>query len=193
MKKMTLILFISLSIAFAGCNKKAEEAESQGTEGTVQNIQDTTQLVAQYKDIIAKDPKNYDALVALGNIYFDSGQHEKAIETYQKALELNPNDSNVRTDMGTMYRKIGNTDKAIETFRKSASINPKHENSWYNLGVTLYNDKNDLKGAVAAWEELLKINPNHPSAEGIKNIINQAKNPQAAETAKSPSSGWTGK
>lgn len=189
MKKMLLVLFLCVSIAGTGCRKKEEGAEYQGSEGTVQALQDTSQIETQYKDVIAKDPKNYDAIVALGNVYFDSGKFEKAIEMYQKALELNPKDVNVRTDMGTMYRKIGDFDKAIEAFRKSVAVEPNHEQSRFNLGVTLYYDKKDLKGAAAAWEELLKINPNHPEAENIKRVIAEAKNPQTSEP-KSPSSGW---
>ena len=189
MNKMLLVLFLCVSIAGTGCRKKEEAGSEDVGGGNVQTIQDTGQIEAQYKDIIAKDPKNYDALVGLGNLYFDAGQTEKSIEMYQKALEINPDDANVRTDMGTMYRKIGKVDEAIEAFRKSASIDPKHEQSRFNLGVSLYEDKKDIKGAADAWEELLKINPNHPNAEGLKQAISQAKNPQTSES-KSPSSGW---
>ncbi|MEK6726790.1 MAG: tetratricopeptide repeat protein [Deltaproteobacteria bacterium] len=189
MKTKLLLLFLCLSIAGTGCKKKEKGAEYQGTEGAVNALQDTSRMEGQYKDVIAKDPKNYDAIVALGNLYFDTGQTEKSIEMYQKALELNPNDVNVRTDMGTMYRKMGNSDKAIEEFRKSTTINPKHEMSWYNLGTTLYYDKKDLRGAADAWEHLLNINPYYPDAEELKQIISQAKNPQPSEP-KSPSSGW---
>ena len=189
MKTTLLLLFLCLSIVGTGCRKKEEGVEYQGTEGAVNALQDTSRMEGQYKDVIAKDPKNYDAIVALGNLYFDSGQTEKSIEMYQRALELNPNDVNVRTDMGTMYRKMGNPDKAIEEFRKSTTIDPKHEMSWYNLGITFYYDKKDLRGAADAWENLLKINPYYPDAEGLKQIISQAKNPQTSEP-KSPSSGW---
>lgn len=189
MKTTLLLLFLSLSIAVTGCKKKEEGAGYQGMEGAVNAPQDTNQMEAQFKEVIARDPKNYDAIVSLGNLYFDTGRTEKSIEMYQKALEIDPNDVDVRTDMGTMYRKMGNSDKAIEEFRKSTTINPKHEMSWYNLGTTLYHDKKDLKGAADAWESLLTINPSSPDAEELRKIINQAKNPQTSEP-KSPSSGW---
>lgn len=189
MKTTLLLLFLCLSIAGTGCKKKEEGVEYQGTEGAVNALQDTSQMEAQFKEVIARDPKNYDAIVSLGNLYFDTGRTEKSIEMYQKALVIDPNDVDVRTDMGTMYRKMGNPDKAIEEFRKSTTINPKHEMSWYNLGITFYYDKKDLKGAADAWEKLLNVNPNYPDAEGLKQIISQAKNPQTSEP-KSPASGW---
>ncbi len=189
MKKTLLLLFLCISITATGCKKKEETGSEDVGGGNVQALQDIGQIEAQYKDVLAKDPRNYEATVGLGNLYFDAGQSEKAIEMYKKALEINPNDVNVRTDMGTMYRNAGNFDKAIEEFRKAASLDPKHEQSRYNLGITLYQEKKDLKGAADAWEELLKINPNHPAAESLKPAINQARNPQMPES-KSPSSGW---
>ncbi|MDO8445432.1 MAG: tetratricopeptide repeat protein [Deltaproteobacteria bacterium] len=189
MKKTLLLLILCISITVTGCRKKEEAGSVDVGGGNVQALQDTGQIEAQYKDVLAKDPRNYEATVGLGNHYFDAGLPEKAIEMYQKALEINPNDANVRTDMGTMYRTTGNFDKAIEAFRKSASIDPMHEQARYNLGVTLYQDKKDLKGAADAWEELLKINPNHPNAEGLRQEISRARNQQTPES-KSPSRGW---
>ena len=189
MKKVLLLVFICVSIMATGCKKKQETGYEEAGGSSVQTLQDTGQIEAQYKDAIAKDPKNYEAIVGLGNLYFDAGKQEKAIVMYQKALEINPNDADVMTDMGNMYRDTGDFDKAIEAFRKAASIDPRHEQSRYNLGVTLYYNKKDLKGAADAWEELLKINPNHPNAEGLKQEISQARNPQTPES-KSPSSGW---
>lgn len=191
MKNTLLLLFLCITIVSIGCRKK-EEASYDATQGAVQTLQDTSQIEAQYKDVIAKDPKNYDALVSLGHLYYDTGQPEKAVEVYQKALEINPKDANIRTDMGTMYRSLGKFDRAIEEFKRAAGDDPRHEQSRYNLGVTLYNDKKDMKGAANAWEDLLKVNPNYPNAEGLRQMISQARNPQPADT-KSPSSGWVAK
>lgn len=193
MKTTFLLLFLSLSIAITGCKKKEEGTGYQGQEGAVNSLQNSGNMEAQYKEVIARDPKNYDAIVSLGNIYFDTGQTEKSIEMYKKALELNPNDVNVRTDLGTMYRKMGNLDKAIEEFRKSSTIDPKHEMSLYNLGVTYYFDKKDIKGAADAWEKLLNVNPAYPGAEGLRQVISEAKNQKTAPEPKSPSSGWVTK
>lgn len=192
MKNTLLLLFLCITIVSLGCRKK-EEAAYDVPQGAVQTLQDTSQIETQYKDVIAKDPKNYDALVSLGHLYFDSGQPEKAIEMYQRALEINPKDANVRTDMGTMYRNLGKFDRAIEEFRRAAVDDPRHEQSRYNLGVTLYNDKKDMKGAANAWEELLKISPNHPNAEGLKQMISQLRGEQPSTKSKDPSSGWVAK
>ncbi|WP_408028004.1 tetratricopeptide repeat protein [Tenacibaculum litoreum] len=39
-------------------------------------------------------PKSYDAYDSLGEAYMNDGQKKKAIENYQKSLDLNPENTN---------------------------------------------------------------------------------------------------
>ncbi|MGQ9510261.1 MAG: tetratricopeptide repeat protein, partial [Thermodesulfobacteriota bacterium] len=109
------------------------------------------------KSILEKDPRNLEALITLGNAYFDTDRYQEAIDAYSKALAIDPKNPDVRTDMGIMYRKLGQFDKAIEAFRQAAQDQPLHVNSRFNLGVVLKYDKKDFKGAIQAWEEFLKL------------------------------------
>jgi len=120
------------------------------------------------KEIVKKDPKNLPALVELGNLYFDTDQPKEAIEAYSQYLVIKPDNPDVRTDMGIMYRKLGQFDRAIEEFRKAAQSDPKHVNSRYNLGLVLLHDKQDIKGAVKAWEDYLRVDPNSERAQRIR-------------------------
>jgi cytochrome c-type biogenesis protein CcmH/NrfG len=127
------------------------------------------------KEIIKKDPKNLTAWVELGNLYFDSDQLQEAIEAYSRYLAIKPDNPDVRTDMGIMYRKLGQFDRAIEEFRKAAQSDPKHANSRYNIGIVLLHDKEDIKGAIKAWEEYLKVDPNSERAQRIRTQIEKMK------------------
>ena len=90
--------------------------------------------ITAMQSVVARDPKNFDAWVQLGNDYFDTRQPQKAIDAYARALELKPNNANVLTDQGVMYRDIGQFDKAIANFTKANQSDPKHVQSLYNLG-----------------------------------------------------------
>ena len=116
---------------------------------------------------VAANPSNVDAWTQLGHVYFDTNNPSKAIRAYEKSLELRPNDPNVMTDLGVMYRRSGQPDKALEVFNKVISINPSHEQSHFNKGIVLRYDMNDREGAIKAWEELLKLNPNAQAPNGI--------------------------
>jgi len=60
------------------------------------------------------NPKDFDALTQLGNLYYDGRAYTQAIEYYNKALEVNPKNPDVITDLGTAYWYTGNPDKAID-------------------------------------------------------------------------------
>jgi len=132
---------------------------------------DTQKQLSALRSLLKEDPKNQKALIELGNLYFDANQIDPAIQTYSKALELDPNNGDVRTDMGIMFRRKGDFDRAIAEFQKAAGNDPRHINSRYNLGVVLLHDKGDIKGAIKAWEDFLKVEPNGPRADNIRNQL----------------------
>jgi cytochrome c-type biogenesis protein CcmH/NrfG len=127
------------------------------------------------KETVKKDPQNLSAWAELGNLYFDSDQPREAIEAYRQYLALKPDDPDVRTDMGIMYRKLGDFDRALEEFGKAVQSDPNHINSRYNIGLVLLHDKQDMKGAIKAWEEYLKVDPKSERAERIRSQIDRMK------------------
>ena len=129
--------------------------------------------IAQLEDIVKKDPKNYQALVQIGNDYFDLGEAQKSVDAYSKALAIKDGDPNVLTDMGVMYRQLKDFPKALAAFRKAAAASPTHPQSRMNIGVVLMHDLNDPKGAIAAWEDYLRVAPNDPNAENIRRSIEE--------------------
>ena len=129
--------------------------------------------IAQLEDIVKKDPKNYQALVQIGNDYFDLGEAQKSVDAYSKALAIKGDDPNVLTDMGVMYRQLKDFPKALAAFRKAAAASPTHPQSRMNIGVVLMHDLNDPKGAIAAWEDYLRVAPNDPNAENIRRSIEE--------------------
>jgi cytochrome c-type biogenesis protein CcmH/NrfG len=133
-------------------------------------------IAALEKETLA-NPANEKAWIELGNSYFDTGQNEKAIQAYRKALEINPNNANVWTDMGVMYRRSGNSQEAIKSFDKAIEVDPKHEVSRMNKGIVLLHDMNDMEGAIKAWEELLEVNPvaMSPTGQSIDQMVQQMK------------------
>jgi len=124
--------------------------------------------IETFKEIVKKDPKNLPAWVELGNLYFDSDQPKEAIEAYGKYLVMKPDNADVRTDMAIMYKNLGDFNRALDEFRKAAQSDPKHVNSRYNIGIVLLHDKQNIKGAIKAWEEYLKVDPKSERAERVR-------------------------
>ncbi len=118
-----------------------------------------TDEINQLEAAVRQEPQNVQALVSLGNLYFDSHQPQKAIAAYERALAIDPKNPDVLTDLGIMYREIKDYDKAVQEFREAARLDPNHKNSRFNLGIVLQEDKKDIKGAMAAWQDYLRVDP----------------------------------
>lgn len=167
-----LFLAAGLGIGYYFGRQSSEPAVSvAGTQAPQANPVVFAQDEAALKGIIGSDPKNLDALIQLGNLYYDHGRYSDAIQWYGKALEINPNNVNVRTDRGTSYWNLGQADPAIAEFQKSLEINPSHTQTLYNLGVVYLNGKNDPQAAKRAWEILLATNPNYPNRAKLQQDI----------------------
>ncbi len=141
-----------------------------------------TRDIAQLEDIVRKDPNNYQALVQIGNDYFDLGEAQKSVDSYSKALAIKGDDPNVLTDMGVMYRQLKDFPKAVAAFRKAAALSPTHPQSRMNLGIVLMHDLDDPKGAIAVWEDYLRVAPNDPNAENIRRSIAELRDRAAGQT-----------
>lgn len=126
---------------------------------------------------VRNDPHNVRALIALGNLYFDANRYQKSIDAYLRALAIDPKNADVHTDLGTMYRAVRDYDRAIQEFREAARLDPTHKNSRFNLGVVLQHDKHDEKGAIAAWEDFLRVEPSGQRAEMARAEVQQLKTP----------------
>jgi cytochrome c-type biogenesis protein CcmH/NrfG len=134
--------------------------------------------IAEAEKIVAKDPKNYQVWVQLGNDYFDTDQPQKAIDAYQKAIDLdpsNPNNANIITDQGVMYRKLGQFDKAVANFEKASQLDPKHLQSLFNLGIVYATDLQQPNKAIEAWNRFLAKDSTSPQAQQVKGMLEQLK------------------
>lgn len=132
-------------------------------------------LIEEYRSILAEDPHNLAATIALGNAFYDSGNWKEAILYYERALRLDPHDTDILTDLGTCYRNIGMPDRAIDAYRRALQYNPGHLNARYNLGVVYGYDRKDYAGAVREWEELLRIAPGFHHAAMMRAAIKSFK------------------
>ncbi|MEE4241428.1 MAG: tetratricopeptide repeat protein, partial [Desulfopila sp.] len=115
--------------------------------------------IAHLEEDVGKTPDKYQSWTQLANLYFDTGQYEKAVNAYEQSLKLHTGTADIWTDLGVMYRRTDQYQKAIDAFDKAISMDPTHEISRLNKGIVLMYDLNKPEEAVQSWENLLKINP----------------------------------
>lgn len=164
-------------------NISAPGQNSAGSGQAQNHNEEMHQAILSLEAEVTKNPQNYEAWTRLGNLYYDTQQADKAIAAYNKSLELHKGDANIKTDLGVMYRMANQPQKAIEMFNRAKQENPTHLPSRYNKGIVLMYDLNDPQGAIASWEEMLKIDPEAKAGTGesIRDMIDKLKKEQAAK------------
>jgi tetratricopeptide (TPR) repeat protein len=123
---------------------------------------------------LQSSPNDPQLLAQIGNIYYDTQNFQEAIGYYKKSLALKE-DPNVRTDMGTSYFYFGDADAALAEFDRTLKANPNFDNALFNVGMVKFRGKMDARGAVEAWQKLLKQSPNYPRRADVEQMISQAK------------------
>ena len=131
--------------------------------------------IARIEAAVLAEPKNHDGWVALGNEYFDSHQHQKAVTAYAKALALKPNDPNVLTDQGVMYRELGQFDKALANFQQANKLDPNHLQSLINIGVVYSSNLDKPAEAAKAWNRIIALAPASEQAAQARQMLSQLK------------------
>lgn len=93
-----------------------------------------------------------------GMKYRLSGDFVKAIENYNKALQINPNDHASMYEMTELHALMGNIEKAIEYISQATKLDP--ENKWYMIRLAqLYKYQGDYENYVLIYKDLLKKDP----------------------------------
>lgn len=169
---LTFVIIFAIGF-FSGAGFAVFKMGPDNTSGSAQQ-QATSQsnnisiAISNLEAEVTANPENFKAWVDLGHHYFDSNQYPKAITAYTTSLKYHSGDANLLTDLGVMYRRTGEPQKAIEWFEKAQAMNAQHEPSRFNEGIVRYYDLKDVTGAIASWEELLRINPEATSGNGQK-------------------------
>ena len=120
--------------------------------------EDTARSLAEAKKYatlaIARDDDEAWGHWAMAGYHMFCGQHDRAIATYEKALELNPNDADVLNDFGQCLSYAGFAKEGIEAVRKAMRLNPHYPEYWVMQLGPIYFDARRYEDAIATLESL---------------------------------------
>jgi DNA-directed RNA polymerase subunit alpha len=102
------------------------------------------------------------------------GNHEKAIEFYERALNENPDHEQACFSLAVMYDRRADDAKAIELYERICTSPPVHLNALLNLAV-LYEDNNHYDEAHRCLDAVLKTDPNHARARMYMKDVESAR------------------
>ena len=172
MAAVCLVVGLAIGYLFRGSQStavtpSAVNAQSSAAPGDVGGQMPSLDQMKHMADMKAaslleklkSDPTNVDLLKQVGNIYQATHQFKDAAGYYDEALKIDPKNVPIRTQLASSLYYGGDVDGAISQLQTALQYEPKDANSLFNLGMIKWQGKQDGKGALVAWRELLKSNP----------------------------------
>src|SRR5215203_4446388 len=123
--------------------KAMRNAERHVAQGKIQSA------IAEYRQVVANDPKDFGTLNMLGDLYTKSSDSKHAVKCY--------------TPVAEHYSKQGFAQKAIAVYNKIAKLQPGSIEISAKL-AELYR----LKGSINEARAHYKIVAEHYESEGLK-------------------------
>lgn len=117
--------------------------------------QDAAEILEQ---LLAKYPKDVEALSMLGSIYGQAGQLERAVHNFENIIEINPNDLTALNNLGIVNMIIGQKVKAAEYIERVIKQNPSDIGALYNLAC-IKQEQGDLDSTIDLLQTVLRHDP----------------------------------
>jgi tetratricopeptide (TPR) repeat protein len=174
--------------AAAAAAAPASAAAPGGGAPTAPPAIDQAQVTA-LTSVASREPSNAAPRAQLGNLFFDAERYDEAIKWYQEAVKLSPNDPNLSTDLGVSYYYTNQPDKALEQFDHSLKLDAKHTKTLLNVGIVKAFGKQDLDGAMKAWQEVVQIAPESPEGQAAKRALDSLRSAHPGGVAGTPKPG----
>lgn len=140
-------------IAFANINQQVKQAFSLFNRG---RLQEAHAICIQ---VLATNPKHFDALQLLGAIATTTGNFPAAVQLYTLSLQVNPQDIHSLRNRGMALERLSQTSAAMEDFRRAIAIDPNFSEAQYNL-ANLHSSLSEFKKAIPHYDIAVRINPN---------------------------------
>ena len=153
-------------------NKELNDAFNQAMEAAKTKNYDVA--IQGFEKAATLDPKQHVIYGQLAEVYSEVGKAKtgpeqeaalnKAVENYNKALELLPNDANYRNNLALVYARMKKFPEMEAELNKAVQIDPEHAGRYYfNLGAVLTN-AGQTAPACEAFKKATEADPNYADA-----------------------------
>jgi tetratricopeptide (TPR) repeat protein len=113
---------------------------------------------ACYLNAASLSPRDPDWPYFLGKLRADAGETGKAVESFERSIELEPDDLPALIRLATVELDAGNPDRAEELLRRGQGVDPSSAAALFGLGKVAA-ARRDHEAAVGHFEAALRLDP----------------------------------
>jgi predicted TPR repeat methyltransferase len=116
-----------------------------------------------YRHVLARAPRQFDALHLLGVIARQRGDARQAAALIREALEVDPGQARAHCNLGAALQDLGEPQAALQSYETALGLDPHYALAWDNRGNTLRR-LGRLPEALDSYERALSLRPDYPEA-----------------------------
>jgi tetratricopeptide (TPR) repeat protein/mono/diheme cytochrome c family protein len=124
----------------------------------------TNDAVVEFRKAVELDSTFHDARYNLASALGRQGELAGALRELDRYLAARPDDVQAHLDAGGLAIAMERFDAALPHFAAAAKLRPGDADVWTNLG-TLAARQGQMQQAISAFEQALRINPDHVVAK----------------------------
>jgi tetratricopeptide (TPR) repeat protein len=113
-------------------------------------------------------------LLDRGRQFMETGELERAVSEYEKAIQIDPGSFEAMRKLGEIYYKLNKLGEASVYLKKARIVNPEHEKTIFISGQ-LHARLGEVALAVKEWNQLRKMTSNRKIAEIMQHNIDTAR------------------
>ena len=119
--------------------------------------------LGHYKKILLIDSSDYDAGLAIANLYYKMNEFNLSIDSYNDLLIKDKADVEAMIGLGRCYYRTGDYDLSVSYFSKAINHLPLYVPTYFDLATSLI-AMDKLDSAIIVYKRILKIDDTYAEA-----------------------------
>ena len=132
------------------------------------------------ENLLQKYPHEQTAYEGLADLYAQSAQFDKVVETYKRGLHIDSLDKNLWNSIAYVYAGLGRKEEAFQAINRYVQLAPAEANPYDSKG-DIYAIFDERDSAIVWWQKAIAFRADFSSAQKLYNYAFMRSDDTAAE------------
>jgi len=134
------------------------------------NLRNHDDAIIDYQEALSLTPNNVEALVGLGNVYFDLESYNEAERLYGRAIGIDSGYLHAHVALGRLFFRRGDYDKAEAEATTALNLDPANISGYKNRGLVYLNTQ-QYEHALNDYNAAIMIDGNDANLYNSRGIV----------------------